>query len=133
MYFNSHQVEQTSIIKAAQRMCVAARTAQKSKGMDKIATAVVTDNEKNYIADEMEKIPQSEGIDFFMRDAENIRQSAVLSLIGTILNQRGVKYCGQCGFKNCREKINKGGVCVFDTIDLGLLSELRLLLQLMTG
>ncbi|MDK2919469.1 MAG: hypothetical protein PWQ37_2202 [Candidatus Petromonas sp.] len=120
MLINSGELERKAILSTAERMCVAARTAPKGKGVDNIVTAVLTDSEKESLAIEMDKIAQNEGIDFFARDAKNLREAEAVVLIGTKIKTRGIPYCGFCGFGNCQGKIEHGGVCAFDVGDLGI-------------
>ncbi|SHK02686.1 Uncharacterized protein, contains ferredoxin domain [Geosporobacter subterraneus DSM 17957] len=120
MLYNSHEVERDALMQTAGKMCIAARTAPKGKGVDQIVTAIVTGEEKDAIADEMEKIGEREKLDFFIRDAGNIRRAPVVVLIGTTVGQRGLSYCGFCGFENCGDQAKKGGRCSFDVVDLGI-------------
>ncbi|WP_026896052.1 ferredoxin domain-containing protein [Clostridiisalibacter paucivorans] len=120
MFYNSEDIEKNTIIDVAQKMCVAARTAPKGKGIDNILTTILTDAEKDELADHMERIGKDKGIDFFIRDAQNVRHAAALVLIGSELNTRGIEYCGFCGFENCKEKNEKKGRCAFDITDLGI-------------
>jgi len=120
MIYKGSEAEKSAIFHTAERMCVAARTAPKGRGIDNIITAIVTSPEKETLADEMEKIGKREGIDFFVRDAQNVRQSEAVVLIGTRLKTRGIPYCGFCGFENCSENIKNKGVCAYDITDLGI-------------
>jgi uncharacterized ferredoxin-like protein len=120
MFYQGSEVEKNAIMDTAERMCVAARTAPKAKGIDYIVTAILTDSDKDNLAAEIDKIGYREGIDFFVRDAECVRQSVAVVLIGTKLMTRGVPYCGFCGFKDCSGKVNNGGVCFYDSVDLGI-------------
>ena len=120
MLYKSSEIEKDSIMRTAARMCVAARTAPKGCGTDNLVTAILTDSDKDDLADEMEKIGKKKKIDFFVRDAQCVRQSTAVVLIGTKLSTRGVPYCGFCGFKDCSGKIEHGGVCVYDSADLGI-------------
>ena len=69
MMIHSNQAEDTSILAAAQAMCLAARTAPKAKGMDCICTAILTGEEKEALAKEMDRIAQEQNMAFFQRDA----------------------------------------------------------------
>ncbi|AOT68692.1 ferredoxin domain-containing protein [Geosporobacter ferrireducens] len=120
MIYSSQAAEMAALLQTAQKMCVAARTAPKGKGVDNIVTAIITAGEKDALADEMDRIAEREGVEFFKRDAENIRKAQVLVLIGTKVGQRGIGYCGFCGFKNCGDQSKKGGRCSFDIMDLGI-------------
>ncbi|RKD30039.1 ferredoxin domain-containing protein [Thermohalobacter berrensis] len=120
MIYRSDEAEKKALISTAEKMCVAARTAPKGKGIDNIVTAILTDNDKEKLAEKMEEIAERENVGFFARDAENVRQASVIVLIGTKLKSRGVPYCGFCGFENCEGKNQNGGICAFDVGDLGI-------------
>lgn len=121
MILNSNKIEKEAIINVAHNMCAAARTAPKAKGIDYIAACIITDEDVNKLADEMERLSKVLGYSFFMRDAQNVRSSTAVVLIGTSYNHRELNEgCGYCNYENCKECLKQGGVCVYDTIDLGL-------------
>lgn len=120
MFYNSETLEEQAVLNTAQRMCAAARTAPKAKGVDHIVTATITGDEKEKLAVEMERIGETEGVGFFVRDAGCVREAAAVVLIGTTMGVRNVPYCGLCGFKDCEENIKNDGVCSFDPGDLGI-------------
>lgn len=120
MIFNSEELEKESVLNTARKMCVAARTAPKAKGVDNIVTSVLIGNEKENLADLMEAIAEREGVAFFARDAKGVREADVIVLIGTKYKTRGVPYCGLCGYKNCADSLKNGGICSFDVGDLGI-------------
>ena len=120
------------VLEVAKLMCISARTAPKTYGVDDIITAIVTGEDKDRLADEMEKYAQEHGEEYWWvkRDAENVRQSAAVVLIGV----RGTKTaeglnCGACGYKTCEEmsKAPKvkgkdfiGPNCMYKLLDLGI-------------
>jgi len=70
------------VLNVAKLMITAARTAPKAGGIDNITAAIITGEEKNGIADKLEKIGRDKGPDFFIRDSQNLRSADVLVLIG---------------------------------------------------
>jgi len=104
----------------ADLMCLAARTAPKTRGVDVIVSRVATDAERAQMADEMERIARDQGQAFFARDAGNLRASPVCLLLGATSKHAGLKVCGFCGFDNCAANQAAGAVCAFNQIDLGI-------------
>lgn len=124
MIYQSDEMEQTGILQVAAQMCIAARTAPKGKGVDRICTMVLTGEEKEALAKKMEEIGERDFADkgeaWMCRDARNLRDSQAVVLVGTKLGYRGVAYCGFCGYANCGECKAADGRCAFDFIDLGI-------------
>lgn len=122
MRYNSREMEEKSVLVTAAKMCAAARTAPKARGIDRIETIVLTGEEKEKLADQMEIIYQltGEGNAFFRRDAGNLRDSDAVVLIGTKKACTGLSYCGFCGFEHCGDCSQKGGSCAFDYVNLGI-------------
>ena len=81
------ETEREVLLKAAEEMCIAARTAPKSYGEDNITTAIVYDEELKKLQEEMRKIGKEKNLHFLSRDAENINDKVVV-LIGTTLKTR---------------------------------------------
>ncbi len=121
MTIDSKTAEQAAVINAAQAMCAAARTAPKTKGIDTIETLVLTDDEVFELAKDMERLGEELGYGFFLRDAENVRWSGAVVLIGCKYQSNGLgEACSFCGFKGCAGCEAAGGVCVFNPMDLGI-------------
>jgi len=104
----------------AQLMCCSAITAPKGKGVNLLYTKIFEGEEKDRVADLMEEIGEREGARFFVRDAQNVRDSLLVVFIGTEVKPRGVPYCGFCGFKNCEESAKAGAYCAYAVGDLGI-------------
>ena len=132
---NGKEAEIAGLRDIAALMAVAARTAPKTRGVDEIVTAVVTGEEKDAIADEMEHLytKKRNPLTFFPRDAENLRSSPVLVLIGVIgtmpKRPENPLNCGACGYETCAEFIAAeerlgedfmGPICVWHAVDLGV-------------
>ena len=121
MIYDSNTLEQEALLETARRMCAAARTAPKAKGIDNILTLVLTGEDKDRVADEMERLAEPLQYKFFLRDAQNVRAAGALVLLGTKEGQRGLNDgCGHCHFTDCGGCAAQGGVCVYDPMDLGI-------------
>lgn len=121
MIQHSRDIEETVVLNVARSMCAAARTAPKTRGEDHIETCIVSGGEKENLAREMERLGGQFGYDFFLRDAQNVRESFAVVLIGVRLGVHKLNDgCGYCNFKNCGECIKSGGLCAYDPIDLGI-------------
>lgn len=121
MIYDSKAMEMAAVLDTAQRICAAARTAPKAKGIDNLATLVLTGEDKDKIADELEHLSGPLHYQFFLRDAGNVRQAQALVLMGVREGQRGLNEgCRHCHFENCADCAAHGGVCVYDPMDLGI-------------
>lgn len=117
----SEAIEENIAFEVAQHMCAAARTAPKTKGIDRIETCIVTGQDKDKLAAEMRRIGERFGYDFFFRDAQNVQDSLAVVLIGVSQGVRGLNEgCGYCNFANCQACNEAGAVCVYDPVDLGI-------------
>jgi uncharacterized ferredoxin-like protein len=117
--FNDYYKEK--LIDAAREMAMAAKTAPKGKGRDQLHILILTDMEKDTVAERMMEIGETQDIAFFRRDAENLRSTPVLLLIGTETYPREIPHCGYCGLADCRENRERGTVpCAFSSGDLGI-------------
>jgi uncharacterized ferredoxin-like protein len=129
------KAEIEGVLSVARAMAVAARTAPKARGVDAIETLIIYGEDLDDLAGAMEqqgsKFHSIEGS--FDRDAENVRASKAVLLIG--LRDLGPKKpenpldCGACGYGDCKGflRIKKregksfpGPVCLFQAMDLGI-------------
>jgi len=126
---SSRESEKEGIIRVAQMMLVSARTAPKTGGVDDILTAIVSEDEKEQLANEMERMAKERKIAGFKRDAENVRASDLVVLIGVRGTRKFGLNCGACGYGDCAEfeKAEKrkgqdfiGPTCVYKSLDLGI-------------
>ncbi len=128
-------VEEEGLRTVAELMAISARTAPKTRGVDEVLTAVVSGEEKNAIANEMMKLGSKKRnpLSFFERDAENLRNSPFLILIGvkgtTPKKPENPLNCGACGHETCADFIGAekrmgedfmGPVCIWYAVDLGI-------------
>jgi uncharacterized ferredoxin-like protein len=108
------------LLKMAEEICLAVRTAPKAKGLDNLTTMIVSGSDKDKIADKMEEIAKQYDHQGYIRDAKGVRQAQVLILLGTKLDPVDLKLCGLCGNKNCAETRAKKTICIFNSHDLGI-------------
>lgn len=120
MIITSQEVEERTVERIADLMCVAARTAPKGKGVDNLVTLIVNGQEKEKLAVEMRRIAQESGMAFFERDANCLDKSAVVVLLGQKVKPMGVKPCGFCGYADCAACGKGTGMCAISIGDLGI-------------
>jgi len=125
----SRDGEKQGLLRAAELMMVSSRTAPRSGGVDDVDTVLVTGSEKDKIAAEMDKMGEERKIDGFRRDADNVKRSEALLLVGVNGRKNFGLSCGACGHSTC-EEFNRatevrgldfeGPSCVFKALDLGI-------------
>lgn len=121
MIYPSKQMEEQAVLATAAHMCAAARTAPKATGKDVVHTLVLTGEDKAALADKMIEIGKRGGVEAWMsRDAENVRSSQAVVLVGVKRSYRGVRHCGFCGFETCGACKSAGANCAMMYIDLGI-------------
>ena len=124
MLYKHDYMEEQAALQTAARMCAAARTAPKANGKDTICTLVLTGEDKEALALKMEAVGTREMGDkmwtWYGRDANNVRASQAVVLIGAKKVKRNVPHCGYCGFGNCKGCQDAGGNCAFTYVDLGI-------------
>ena len=126
---DSSQSEVEGLLDIARMMMVSARTAPKSGGKDDIETLMVYGEERDKIAEEMEKIANERNLKGFVRDAKDVKDSAVVVLVGVEGTKSYGLNCGGCGFDTCAEfeKTAKrrrldfaGPNCTMKLLDMGI-------------
>jgi uncharacterized ferredoxin-like protein len=80
MITKSQEIEERTVERVADLMCVAARTAPKGRGVDHLVTMTVKAREKDQLAEEMRKIAKESGAQFFERDANCVDKAAPVVL-----------------------------------------------------
>ena len=126
--FRGEDIELEGVLSAARLMAVSARTAPKGRGRDTIKTLILTGEEKDRIADEMERIAREKNSHVFERDAGNLRKSQVVLLIGVDGKTPKGLNCGACGFSCAEmertekrmEHFYSGPNCIMYVLDLGI-------------
>lgn len=120
MLINERDTRHERLMRVADEMMTAARTAPKGKGFDIIEVAVITGDTIVEVSNVMVEYADKTGLKFFYRDAENILQSEVIVLIGTQQKVHGLN-CRYCGFDTCDEKLQYEDVpCAINTVDVGI-------------
>ncbi len=120
MLIMNELAEVAGLMRAAENLCVAARTAPKGKGKDLLVTAIVTEDDKKRLQQQMRAIGERDGVIFFLRDADNIDHAPVVVLVGTRKKPLQIPACGFCGFVDCDTMTSAGGTCSFNAGDLGI-------------
>ena len=119
--------EKEAVTQMALEILVAAKTAPKGKGIDNLVTYLLDKDDIKKLADEMEK--QSEKRGAFYRDADNLKESDSVVIIGLKDSQPLGLNCGACGFETCADfknvkKMTKtpfsGPICSLKSVDLGI-------------
>jgi len=118
---SEEQIRKETALEVARLMMIAARTAPKGRGRDTLVIALASDEDRQKIASHMDEIARRDEIPFFSRDAENLRKSDALILLGTKVAPLGLNHCGYCGYESCAEKAKHPEVpCAFNLTDLGI-------------
>ncbi|MFP4056988.1 MAG: ferredoxin domain-containing protein [Candidatus Brocadiia bacterium] len=104
----------------ARLMCLAARTAPKARGLDNLHISIIRDHQKFAVTTQMRQIANEHDLAFFQRDAACCDAAPVVVLIGTKVGPVGVPHCGYCGFEDCEACARAGGLCAYNSGDLGI-------------
>lgn len=116
-----------AVIMVGRLMELAARTAPKAMGKDFIETALLTDEQRVRLGEDLIAVGKERGIPGFQRDGQNVLDSDAVVLIG-LLPHLGVGLdCGACGVSGCEEfntlsasKDFQGPNCALRLLDLGI-------------
>ena len=132
----SKEIEKSAVTMAAALMAASARTSPKGRAVDSTTSLVLIDEDLEKLASAMER-KAAEKPDYlssaFKRDANNVRNSGCVLLLGVTGEPKKIEQpinCGACGFLGCehlskaREKLKTkdfvGPVCIFQAMDLGI-------------
>ena len=122
-------IEVEGVLQVAKLMAVSARTAPKSMGIDDIEVAVVYGDDLERLAKKMEELADKTGDRKYIRDANSVRKSYAVLLIGVHGRKPLGMNCGLCGFETCQDfqnakvidkGLHRGPLCVFKLLDLGI-------------
>ena len=119
MIRKSSDAELQALEQVANLMAAAARTAPKTRGIDNIHVLILTERDKDKLIPKMLEVSKRDNRPSMERDAKTIENIKVCVIIGAKNNPAGLN-CGFCGFKNCEELKSKGGVCAYNSMDLGI-------------
>ena len=116
----SPELERDAACEVARLMAAAARTAPKTCGIDNIEIFTIDDGPtRERLIAKMREISTKEKRGSLGRDANSIAESPVIVVIGAKSNPAGLN-CGFCGYPACDELKESGGVCAYNSIDLGI-------------
>lgn len=130
---SSEAAEREAVLEVARLMAVSARTAPKTRGLDSVKTLILYGDELEKLARAMEERHKDDPdrLAFFKRNAEDVRKSQAVLLIGVTGEPKRIESpldCGSCGH-NCQailkaKKIDtgdaRGPMCHFQSMDLGI-------------
>lgn len=112
-------VREAALRDIAEFMCVAARTAPKTKGHDNLVIVVLDKAEKKKVIEKMKVIAKRDMRPSCQRDSELIRESDHIVVVGTKKEILGLN-CGFCGYPSCEDLKRTEGVCAYNAMDLGI-------------
>lgn len=132
--YMSKQLERDSVMMVAQLMAASARTAPKARGVDATKSLLIDGEDLEQLAAAMERKAASKpphASPIFRRDANNVRDSNCVLLIGVTGEPKKIEQpldCGACGYGICKNlakarKQTKNASrpnCIFQAIDLGI-------------
>jgi len=119
MIYTKDSTERNAVLRVAEAMCAAARTAPKACGVDKIETLILDGRDKAKLTEVMSEMGKANVRPFFIRDAGNVDESHCIVLIGADVKPRGLN-CGLCGVENCEVASKDGISCTMAVNDLGI-------------
>lgn len=91
MVIDESEAIRESVLYVAKLMAVAAKTAPKARGIDNVVIRILSSREElESLANKMEELSKVYG-EFFSRDADNVRRSVAVVLIGCKIVDIGVK------------------------------------------
>ena len=121
MIYSSKDMESRAVLDTAAKICAAARTAPKTRGMDGLVTCVLTGEDKSQLAAQMRKLADELDYAFFTRDADNVEAADAVVLFGMEEVRRGLDAgCQYCHFESCADCTEKDGLCAWDAVDVGI-------------
>ncbi|MFR7744362.1 MAG: hypothetical protein ACLU3I_14570 [Acutalibacteraceae bacterium] len=104
MIYSSKDMESRAVLDTAAKICAAARTAPKTRGMDGLVTCVLTGEDKSQLAAQMRNLADELDYAFFNRDADNVDASDAVVLFGMEEVRRGLDAgCQYCHFESCAD------------------------------
>jgi uncharacterized ferredoxin-like protein len=119
---SSDQLEKMAAMSAAAFIAASARTAPKTRGKDNITVFAIDDEAtRSRVINKMKELSEAKNRPSMARDADSIALSPVIIAIGVRSSPAGLD-CGFCGYGTCAELGRTGGICAYNSIDLGIAS-----------
>lgn len=120
MVIDERRCRDEVITALAQQIMIAGRTAPKGKGIDIIEIVAVMGETLIQLAQAARDASAENGMQFFLRDADNILKADAVILVGSRVATMSLN-CGYCGFPTCTGKEQFPGVpCAINMTDLGI-------------
>jgi len=114
------EAQRDAVKDIAEFMAVASRTAPKTRARDNLEIIIIESQpERESLAKKMREIASRDNRPSCERDADNIKDSPYILIVGTSSEQLGLN-CGFCGFPTCEKLKETGGVCAYNSMDLGI-------------
>jgi uncharacterized ferredoxin-like protein len=113
------EIREEALKDIAEFMCVAARTAPKTRGRDNLQIIILNASEKKKVISRMKRIAKRDSRPSCERDAKSIKDSGPIVVAGTKREAIGLN-CGFCGYSTCAELSRTKGVCAYNAMDLGI-------------
>lgn len=120
MIYNCYEAEDRAIMRTADQMTAAARTAPKASGTDHLYCTIIDGPEKAKLAEAMRHYGQEWGYDFIRRDGDNLDFARCVVILGMIGQPLGLRDCGYCGHESCAACVKAKSRCAHNVIDLGI-------------
>lgn len=120
MRYDCYQAEERAILRTADQMVAAARTAPKASGTDHLYCVIIDGEEKAELSQAMRRYGEEWGYEFIRRDGDTVDFSRCVVILGMIPSPLGLKSCGYCGHESCKDCIKAHGRCMHNGIDLGI-------------
>ncbi|MFH1016233.1 MAG: DUF2148 domain-containing protein [Chloroflexota bacterium] len=130
---NSKDAERDAVLTIAKIMAASARTAPKTRGLDSVKTLILDGDDLEKLAKAMEERSKDdpERLAFFKRNADDVRKTMAILVIGVTGEPKRPELplnCGACGH-NCAWMLKtekkdygdaRGPMCLMQGIDLGI-------------
>jgi len=113
------QIETRVLEDMAGYICACARTAPKTRGIDNLEIIALTGDTVKRLRPKMTAIAKRDNRPSCERDANSLKYITAAVVIGTTTGPLGLN-CGFCNYSDCRALKKSGGVCVYNSMDLGI-------------
>lgn len=116
----SPEPENAAAKDVAEFMSASARTAPKTRGIDNVDIIIIDEGpDKEKLIKRMGELSSKLDKPSMARDAGSINEAKEIVVIGVRSVPAGLD-CGFCGYPTCKDLAKSGGVCSYNSIDLGI-------------
>lgn len=115
-----------SVIRAAEYMAIAARTAPKTRGDDFVGIKIITGEDIQKLAEAIIQYGEKNNQPKWNRDGENVKKSEAILLLALEDPKPVALNCGACGYSRCADLKTvegpefSGPLCAWRLIDIGI-------------